>query len=62
MPLPLPPRFMGDLLDWREEILDDAARAEVNLGVDRHAGDETRSKKGQPMLSFSEVSVQSGLA
>jgi len=36
---PLPPGFMGNLLHRREEILEDAARAEVDLGVDRHAGD-----------------------
>jgi len=30
----------GDFLDWREEILEDTARAEVDLGVDLHAGRE----------------------
>jgi len=33
---------VGDLLHWGEEILKDAARAEVDLGVDLHAGDETQ--------------------
>jgi len=32
----------GDLLDRREEIFEDRARAEVDLGVDLHAGDETK--------------------
>ena len=31
---------MGKLLDWREEIFENRARAEVDLGVDLHAGDE----------------------
>jgi hypothetical protein len=31
---------MGDPLHRREEIFEDAASAEVNLGVDLHAGDE----------------------
>jgi hypothetical protein len=31
---------MGDLLDRREEILQHAASAEVDLGVDLHGGDE----------------------
>jgi hypothetical protein len=33
-------------------ILEDAARAEMDLGVDELAGDEARSKKGQPSLSL----------
>ena len=33
---------MGDLLDRREEIFEDAPRAEVDLGVDLHAGDEAQ--------------------
>lgn len=40
--LPLPPRLVGDLLHWREEIFEDAARAEVDLGVDLHAGNEAK--------------------
>ena len=36
--LPLPPRLVGDFLDRRQEILEDAPRAEVDLGVDLHAG------------------------
>jgi hypothetical protein len=31
---------VGDLLHRREEILEDRARAEVDLGVDLHAGDK----------------------
>jgi len=31
-----------DLLDWRQEILQDAPRAEVDLGVDLHTGDEAQ--------------------
>jgi hypothetical protein len=31
---PLPPRLVGNLLHRREEILEDRASAEVNLGVD----------------------------
>ena len=33
---------MGDLLDRREEILKDRVGAEVDLGVDLHAGDEAQ--------------------
>jgi hypothetical protein len=33
---------VGDLLDWRQEILEHAPRAEVDLGVDVHAGDEAQ--------------------
>jgi len=32
----------GDLLHRREEILEDGSRAEVDLGVDLHAGDEAQ--------------------
>ena len=32
--LPLPSCLVGNLLDRREEILEDAPRAEVNLSVD----------------------------
>ena len=39
-PLPLPPGLVGDLLHGREKILEHRARAEVDLGVDLHAGDE----------------------
>ena len=46
--LPLPPRLVGDLLHRREEILKDAARAEVDLGIDLHAGDEAQL----PALAF----------
>ena len=53
---------MGDLLDWREEVLENAARAEVDLGVDLHAGDETKKKKGQLTLSPIKVSVLPGSA
>jgi hypothetical protein len=60
--LPFPPRFMNDLLDWREEIFKDTAGAEVDLGVDLHAGDEAKDNTGQPALSATEVSVQSGPA
>jgi hypothetical protein len=34
----------------------------VDLGIDLHAGDEARSKKGQPTLSLHEVSERSRLA
>ena len=40
--LPLPPRLVGDLLHRRQEIFEDAARAEVDLGTDLHAGDEVQ--------------------
>jgi len=30
----------GDLLDWRQEVFEDAARAEVDISVDLHADDE----------------------
>ena len=40
--LSLPPGLVGDLLDRREEILQDAPRAEVDLGVDLHAGDKAQ--------------------
>jgi hypothetical protein len=60
--LPLPPGLVGDLLNWRQEILQDAPRAEMDLGVDLHAGDEPKNKKGQPSLSPIEVSVQRGVA
>jgi hypothetical protein len=53
---------VGDLLDWQEEIFKDAPRTEVNLGVDLHAEDEPKDKKGQPSLSPIEVSVQRGVA
>lgn len=33
---------MDDLLDRRQEVLDDRARAKVDLGVDEHGGDETK--------------------
>jgi len=33
---------MGNLLDRRQEILKDAPRAEVNLGVDLHAGNKAQ--------------------
>jgi hypothetical protein len=52
--LSLPPRFMGDLLDRREEILEDAPRAKVDLGVDLHAGDEAKL----PALTFEVTGVQ----
>jgi len=32
----------GDLLQQREEILEDATRGKVNLGVDLHAGEEAQ--------------------
>jgi len=38
--LPFPPRLVGDLLDWRQEVFEDAARAEVDISVDLHADDE----------------------
>jgi hypothetical protein len=41
-----PPRLVRDLLHRREEILEDAPRAEVDLGVDLHAGDEAQRDKG----------------
>jgi hypothetical protein len=44
----LPPGLVGDLLHRREEIFEDASRAEVDLGADLHAGDEAKKKKGQP--------------
>ena len=37
----------GDRLDRREEILEDAARAEADLGLDQHAGDEVQSNSRQ---------------
>ena len=46
----------------REEILEHAARAEVDLGADLHAGDEPQSNRGQARLSSIEVSVQAALA
>jgi hypothetical protein len=36
---------MGDLLDWRQEILEDAAGAEVDLGVDLHAGARHKTRE-----------------
>jgi hypothetical protein len=33
---------VGDLLDRREKVLEDAPRAQVNLSVDLHAGDEAK--------------------
>ena len=59
--LPLPPRLVGDFLDRRQEILEDAPRAEVDLGVDAHAEDWGQSKRGQPKLSSFALPVQSGL-
>ena len=44
--LPFPPRFVSDFLHRREEILDHAPRAEMNLRVDLHAGDEAKNNKG----------------
>ena len=41
--LPLSPSFVRDFLHRREEILKDAPRAEVDLGVHQHAG-----KKAKP--------------
>jgi len=43
MSLPLPPRLVGDLLHRREEIFEDRARTEVDLGVDQHAGRELQA-------------------
>ena len=43
-------------------MLEDRARAEVDLGVDEHARDEAKIKKGQPSPFPIEVSVQPGLA
>jgi len=46
----------GDLLDRREEILQDAARAEVDLGADRHAGasrKRRRDSRSCPLLRCS---------
>ena len=34
----LPPRLVGGLLHRREELLKDATRADVDLGIDLHAG------------------------
>jgi hypothetical protein len=48
---------MGDLPDRREEILEHAARPEVDLGVDLHAGDVAKSNREQPAPSPIEVSV-----
>jgi len=39
----LPSGLVGGLLNWCEEVLEDAARAEVNLGVDLHAGKDVQS-------------------
>jgi len=38
---------VGDFLNGREEVLKDAPRAEVDLGVDLHAGDEVQSNSRQ---------------
>jgi hypothetical protein len=43
-----------DLLNWRQEILEDAPRAEVDLGVDQHAGDEMKL----PALALEVAAVQ----
>ena len=51
--LPLPPRFVGDLLNRREEILEDAPRAEVDFGIDLHAWDEPQL----PALAFEVAAV-----
>ncbi|OGW69207.1 MAG: hypothetical protein A3A88_06795 [Nitrospirae bacterium RIFCSPLOWO2_01_FULL_62_17] len=53
-PLPLPSGLGGDLLDWREEIFENAARAEVDLRADLHAGDETKL----PALALEIVAAQ----
>jgi outer membrane receptor protein involved in Fe transport len=39
-----------DRVDRRQEILEDTPRAEVDLGVDLHAGHETQRDKGQLAL------------
>jgi len=36
-----PARFMRDLLYRRDEMLEHAAGADVDLGAEQHAGDET---------------------
>jgi hypothetical protein len=48
---------------WTGErkILEDAALANMDLGVDLHAGDEPQSNRGQPALSSIELCVQPGL-
>ena len=52
--LPLPPGLVGDLLDRRQEILQDGPRAEVDLGVNLHAGDEAQL----PALALEVVAAQ----
>jgi len=52
--LPLPPGLVGDPLHGREEILEHRARAEVDLGVDLHAGDEAQL----PALALEIVAAQ----
>jgi hypothetical protein len=52
--LPLPPRILDDLPDRRQEILKDAASAEVDLGVDLHAGDKAQL----PALAFEVAAAQ----
>lgn len=49
--LPLAPRLVDKPLD-RRLVLQDAARVDVDLGIDQHAGHETQCKKGQQPLSL----------
>jgi len=45
----------GDLPDWREEILEDAAAAEVDPGVELHAGylaQKNEDNRSCPLLHF----------
>ena len=57
MNLALPPGLVGDLLDRRQEILQDGPRTEVDLGVDLHAGDEPQSNRAQSDLSSTAAGV-----
>jgi len=50
--LPLPPRLVGDLLDWREEILEDAAGAEMDLGADLHARARRNTKEDSQAVLY----------
>ena len=44
----LPPGLVCDLLHWREEILEDRARAEVDLGADQHLWHEAHPLSPAP--------------
>ena len=51
--LTFPLGFLRNLLHRREEIFEDALRAEVDFGADQHAGDEAQL----PALAFEVAAV-----